>query len=897
MYGSNASRNAIRSLTLANGTILTRPEDIKAEAARHFRDFLQSEDPDFVETPPEFLSNLLDYRCSREHCLQLVAPVTEEEIKKALFSLPSGKASGPDGFSKEFYVAAWNIVGSDFVVAVQSFFQYGFMPKSVNATLLTLIPKNPDLSSPTMKDYRPVACCNMLYKVVSKILANCLKIILPDFIEPNQSAFVKGRLLLENVHLAAELVKDYHKDTLSPRSAIKFDISKSFDTVQWPFIVGIFRALGFPDLFINWIYVCISTAYFSVVVNGELEGFFASHRGVRQGCFLSPYIFVMVQNVLSRLLNKAAQTGRIGRHPRCDQVPVTHLSFADDILEFKEFERNNMMLILRPDAAGVLRDRDGQAYNEDGQRIAEHGYMIPEIAQGVDRHQLGVDLHHGVNRADGRQMTLGDYNCPGLFYENWRAIRPTAFERSDDLGLQPAFYTLVSQHPFHGLSHEQPMDHIERFEDLVSIMKAQVVSEDYLHRKLFSYSLAGEAASWLKELIPGSLTTWQETKMAFLNNFTRNYCSYSYQAPSPPTFVSKMESMPKQIQESQQRILEISPLGRIESNLTTTCHAVLKKSEDEFVAVVENDANFVVAEADLSTRSLSVDRHHLGVDRHSSGTEAELTFDEAESSELDTEESTPDSSVDRHSPSVDRHWTRTAPYALVFPPPPKKSEQEIREQHCRAEDVSLLTKDISAILVYQDPEKKPNKRQSMAISELVSAMIQCSIPEKLPDPESFVLDCSISTDITAGYVKELDYIEQVKLQASNHEDWSGDHLFSTRIQDEAQIGDKLLQIAEPHCRNSAEIRAAGSVSIDTTRVSVDTRLDQTDDCRPHHLSGDTKSRHNALVSIDTTTSVGRHPDELNQSCQSKLFFGLKSLLQVRELLSLHLSHSILLLNS
>ncbi|CAE6199463.1 unnamed protein product [Arabidopsis arenosa] len=374
-----------------------------------------------------------------------------------------------------------------------------------------------------------------------------------------------------------------------------------------------------------------------------------------------------------------------------------------------------MMLILRPDAAGVLRDRDGQAYNEDGQRIAEHGYMIPEIARGVDRHQLGVTRHHGVNRADGRQMTLGDYNSPGLFYENRRAIRPTAFERSDDLGLQPAFYTLVSQHPFHGLPHEQPMDHIERFEDLVSIMKAQVVSEDYLHRKLFSYSLAGEAASWLKELIPGSLTTWQETKMAFLNNFTRNYCSYSYQAPSPPTFVSKMELMPKQIQESQQRILEISPLGRIESNLTTTCHAVLKKSEDD----------------------------------------------------------------------VDRHWTRTAPYALVFPPPPKKSEQEIREQYyrlmldsilyalpfddccnlqdplqeyvekmitngIRAEDVSLLTKDISAILVYQDPEKKPNKRQSMAISELVSAMIQCNILEKLPDPESFVLDCSISTDITAG---------------------------------------------------------------------------------------------------------------------------------------------------
>lgn len=72
------------------------------------------------------------------------------------------------------------------------------------------------------------------------------------------------------------------------------------------------------------------------MVNGELEGFFASHRGIRQCCSLSPYIFVMAQNVLSCLLNKAARDGRIGKHPRCDHVSVTHLSFADDILVFSD---------------------------------------------------------------------------------------------------------------------------------------------------------------------------------------------------------------------------------------------------------------------------------------------------------------------------------------------------------------------------------------------------------------------------------------------------------------------------------------------------------------------------------------------------------------------------------
>lgn len=86
-----------------------------------------------------------------------------------------------------------------------------------------------------MKDYIQISCCNVLYKVISKILANRLKTILPKFIAPNQSVFVKDRLLMENVLLASELVKNYHKSTISPRCAIKIDISKAFDSVHWPF--------------------------------------------------------------------------------------------------------------------------------------------------------------------------------------------------------------------------------------------------------------------------------------------------------------------------------------------------------------------------------------------------------------------------------------------------------------------------------------------------------------------------------------------------------------------------------------------------------------------------------------------------------------------------------------
>ncbi|CAL9224751.1 unnamed protein product [Arabidopsis halleri] len=104
---ANASKNAIRQLTTESGAVLTKMEEIKAEAARHFRSFLQQEDNDYVEVPTEYLSNLLTYRCSAEQCAHLVSPVTGAEIRQALLSLPSGKASGPDGYTKEFFVEAW----------------------------------------------------------------------------------------------------------------------------------------------------------------------------------------------------------------------------------------------------------------------------------------------------------------------------------------------------------------------------------------------------------------------------------------------------------------------------------------------------------------------------------------------------------------------------------------------------------------------------------------------------------------------------------------------------------------------------------------------------------------------------------------------------------------------
>ena len=276
---SRQAQNMLREIRCANGIVVSTHEEIKQEAVRFFSEFLNQVPESYKGVAEEELQELLTYRCSQVECRQLEAIESEEEIRKVLFAMPNNKSPGPDGFPCEFFKTAWSVVSQDFIVAVQSVFQFGFLPKGVNSTILALVPKK--LDSMEMKDYRPIACCNVIYKVVSKILANRLKKLRPRIIAETQSAFVQGRLLMENVLLASELVKDYHKDTVSPRCLMKIDISKAFDSVQWVFVLKSLRVLGFPERFVHWIQLCITSPSFSVQVNGDLAGYFQSSRGLR----------------------------------------------------------------------------------------------------------------------------------------------------------------------------------------------------------------------------------------------------------------------------------------------------------------------------------------------------------------------------------------------------------------------------------------------------------------------------------------------------------------------------------------------------------------------------------------------------------------------------------------
>ena len=238
-----------------------------------------------------YLDNLDGLSWSPQHLDKLNSMITHEEIKKAMFSMNDSKAPGPGGFSSLFFKEAWSIVGCDVIEAVVSFFNSGCLLREINCTIIALVPKVPNPGS--MHDYRPISCCNTIYKCISKIIAARIKQCIPEIISPSQSAFVQGRSIADNVLITQDLMINYHRDNGPPRCALKIDIKKAYDTIGWSCIIDILFSMGTPAYLLRCIKSCITTPSFSVFVNGELAGFFASKRGLRQGDPLSPLLFII----------------------------------------------------------------------------------------------------------------------------------------------------------------------------------------------------------------------------------------------------------------------------------------------------------------------------------------------------------------------------------------------------------------------------------------------------------------------------------------------------------------------------------------------------------------------------------------------------------------------------
>eukprot|EP00253_Pinus_taeda_P008550 PITA_08550 len=323
------SANKILEIKNKEGEPLKNHHDISALLREHFNSIAQEPHLDREEAIKELLK-AIPKSINSDQNWALCREITLGEVEEAVNSMPNDKAPGPDGFTINFYKACWHIVKQEVWDVVKDCRRSGSILKSINSTFIALIPKGEEANTP--EKFRPIALCNVIYKIIAKVIANKLKPILPGIISEEQSGYVEGRQILDNILLAQEMIHTLHsrKET---GMLMQLDISKAYDKVSWRYLEAILEAFGFCRQWISWVLALIRSSRFSILVNGAPSEPFSPSRGIRQGDPLSPFLFVILMEGLSRIIAKKRADAVIkGLQPIRTLPATTHQQFVDDTM-------------------------------------------------------------------------------------------------------------------------------------------------------------------------------------------------------------------------------------------------------------------------------------------------------------------------------------------------------------------------------------------------------------------------------------------------------------------------------------------------------------------------------------------------------------------------------------
>lgn len=199
-------RNSIHLLYDSDGNQLTTSDDIQAEINHFYTQLLGSSTTELLGVDLKTMRS--GSQLHPKSAQILIALVTESEIDLAIQSIDDAKSPGIDGFNAFFFKKTWQWIKSDIYVAMKDFFATGYLAKEINCTSVTLVPKVPNPSS--VKDFRPIACCSVLYKIIAKILNAGMQRVIREVVNYAQCGFIPHKNISDNIILASELIKGYN---------------------------------------------------------------------------------------------------------------------------------------------------------------------------------------------------------------------------------------------------------------------------------------------------------------------------------------------------------------------------------------------------------------------------------------------------------------------------------------------------------------------------------------------------------------------------------------------------------------------------------------------------------------------------------------------------------------
>ncbi|KAL0005698.1 hypothetical protein SO802_013259 [Lithocarpus litseifolius] len=349
----------------------------------HFRigfHSLYTTDQESVSWNPTYL-NQWHVQLSEEEKQSLDAMVSTEEIKEALWSMKPYKAPGPDGLHAGFFQRFWLIVGDSVRKEVKKVFIDRKIPEYLNNTHIVLIPKIQGLE--TIGNYRPISLCNSVYKIITKIIVARIRPHLDTLVSPYQTAFVPGRKGVDNAIIAQELIHTIGKAKGNKGyMAIKIDLEKAYDRIEWSFIREMLNLFNFSENLIKLIMSCVTSVSTSLLFNGGSLDPFLPSGGIRQGDPLSPYLFILCMEFLGQLIEGkcAAKLWTPVKASRSGPA-FSHLFFADDLVLFASANSENCAAI--SSALQEFCAKSGQKVSEAKSRVFFSPNVDPEEREAL----------------------------------------------------------------------------------------------------------------------------------------------------------------------------------------------------------------------------------------------------------------------------------------------------------------------------------------------------------------------------------------------------------------------------------------------------------------------------------------------------------------------------------
>ncbi|GJX36859.1 putative RNA-directed DNA polymerase, eukaryota, reverse transcriptase zinc-binding domain protein [Tanacetum coccineum] len=331
------SQLAIRGV-FVNGLWCTDPGKVKEAFFNHFEARFKK------PVAHRFMLNFpFNKRLSEVQAADLERSVSRDEIRLAVWNCGENKSPGPDGYTFEFFRKYWNFVGPDFCEAVEYFFETGLFSKGCNSSFVALIPKVADAKF--VNDFRPISLIGSVYKVVTKVLANRLALVIADLVSDTQSAFVANRQILDGPFILNEILH-WCKRKKKQAMFFKVDFAKAYDSVRWDYLLDVLEAFGFGQTWCKWIRGTFSSARVSILVNGSPSNNFSFHCGFKQGDPLSPYLFILIMESLHMSFSRAVNEGLFKGVHLQGAISISHLFYADDAMFIEEWSDANLKGII-----------------------------------------------------------------------------------------------------------------------------------------------------------------------------------------------------------------------------------------------------------------------------------------------------------------------------------------------------------------------------------------------------------------------------------------------------------------------------------------------------------------------------------------------------------------------